>query len=300
MGSRPNPADEVVQEREAAREAAATVAAVQDDTESRYRLAEAFYTGPGAPRERRRYGQGELSFLRWEIDRGVLDPPGAEGGSPWWRAISDSLLRDKVEADLLAGALGGGPSSRTVDNWLGFIRAPSAGAWYRAHNASIVAGYLAHEVLAARELRVERFMINAVLIRLFYAHALVAAPRLALGVFGPLGRLLGDPRRRSIGLFLGLYNQFPEDYPPDGWSMDDVVAEHGRLAQLIDYGLIPSDMTTLYGFASAALNEPRIETLVSDGIPCYVWLAEERAAWLAGESRPLARAIARATGHPYR
>jgi hypothetical protein len=286
---------------QAARIAVPRVESVQGSTAARYRLAEAFYSGKGAPRERRRYGRGELSFLRWQIERGVLEPPSADGGgSPWWRAISDALLRDQVEADLLSDAPGGGASSRNVELWLDFIRAPSAGTWYRAHNASVVAGYLAHEALAARELLVERFMINVALIRALYAHALVAAPRLALGIFAPLGRLLGDPRRRSIGLFLNLHNQFPDPYPPRGWSMEDVVAEHGRLAQVIDLGLIPNDLTELYGFAAADLGEPRIKTLVSDGMPCYAWPAEERAPWLVGAARPLARAIARATGHPYR
>jgi hypothetical protein len=280
--------------------AAARIEEVQDSTESRYRLAEAFYKGTGASKELRRYGRAELRFLRWEIDRGVLDPPSADGGgSPWWRAISDTLLRDKAEAELLSDAPAGGSSSRNVERWREFIRAPSAVTWHRAHNASIVTGYFEHEELAAQELRVERYMLNAVLIRLFYAHALVAAPRLALGVFAPLGRLIGDPRRRSMGLFVGLHNQFPEPYPAHGWSMDDLVAAHGRLAQLIDLGLIPSDMTKLYGFAAQALDEPRITTLVSDGIPSYVWPAEERAPWLVGASRRLPRAIARATGHPY-
>jgi hypothetical protein len=281
--------------------AAARIEAVQDSPEARYRLAEAFYHGKGAPRERGPYGRGELSFLRWQIERGVLDPPTANGGgSPWWRAVSDTLLRHKIEADLLFDAPSGGTSSRSVELWLEFMGAPSAATWYRAHNASVVAGYLGHEALAVGELLVERFMINAALIRVMYAHALVAAPRLALGVFAPLGRFLGDPRRRSIGLFVDLHNQFPDPYPPHGWSMEDLLAAHGRLAQVIDYGLIPSELTELYGFAAAALGEPRITTLLSDGTPCYAWPAEERAPWLAGAARPLARAIARATGHPYR
>jgi hypothetical protein len=171
---------------------------------------------------------------------------------------------------------------------------------YVAHNASVVAGYLAHESLASRELLVERFMINAALIRAIYADALVAAPRLALGNFALLGRLLGDPTRRSIGLCLDLHNQFPDPYPACGWSMEDLLVGHGRLAQVIDLGLIPSDLTGLYGFAAAALCEPRIKTLVSNGTPCYGWPAADRAPWLVGATRPLARAIARATGHPYR
>jgi hypothetical protein len=280
--------------------AAARIEEVQASTESRYRLAEAFYLQGSANSQRRRYGRAELSFLRWEIDRGVLDPPSADGGgSPWWRAVSDTLLRDKVEAALLAGASAGVASSRNVELWREFIRAPSAATWHRAHHASIVTAYFEHEALAAQELRVERYMINVVLIRLFYAYALVAAPRLVLGVFAPLGRLVGDPRRRSMGLFLDLHNQFPDDYPAHGWSMDDLIAAHGRIAQLIDLGLIPWDMTKLYEFAATALDEPRITTLVSDGIPCYVWPAEERVPWLVGATRRLPRAIARATGHPY-
>ncbi len=83
--------------------------------------------------------------------------------------------------------------------------------------------------------------------------------------------------------------------------MEDLLAAHGRLAQIIDYGLIPSELTELYGFAADALDEPRITTLLSDGTPCYAWPAEEQAPWLAAAERgPLARAIARATGHPFR
>jgi hypothetical protein len=276
----------------------AKVDAVAASTEARYRLAADFYR---ARRERQRYGRAELSFLRWEIRRGVLDQPAPEGeGSPWWRAISDDLLRHQIEADLLAGGIPGAPTSRSVELWLEFTRAPSPAGWYRAHNSSVVAGYLAHEALAARELLVERFMINAALIRALYAHALVAAPRLALGIFAPLGRFLGDPRLRSVGMFLDLHNQFPDPYPPHGWSMQDLLARHGKLAQLIDYGLIPHEMTGLYRFAAADLGEPRVTTLAKDGTPCYVWPAEDRAPWLGGATRPLPRAIARATGHPYR
>jgi hypothetical protein len=283
-----------------ARTAAIRVNAVQASTESRYRLAREFYCAGDAAAERCRYGRAELSYLRWAIDRGVLDRPGAQaGGSPWWRAVSDELLRDKVEADLLADG-SGTASSRSVELWLEFIRAPSPGTWYRAHNASVVGGYLKHEPLAANELLVERFMMNVVLIRVVYAHVLAAAPGLALGRFARLGRVLGDPRGRSVGLFLDLHNQFPEVYPAAGWSIQDLLSRHGRLARVIDYGLIPSDLSALYGFAAAELGDPRITALISDGTPCYAWPAEERGPWLAGAASPLARAIARATGHPYR
>jgi hypothetical protein len=282
--------------------AAARVEAVCGSTDGRYRLAAEFYDGRRATGERRRYGVAELSFLRWEIHRGVLNEPTAERpGSAWWRALNDELLRDKVEADMLAGGSAGAPSSRNVELWLEFIRAPFPATWYRAHNASIVAGYLGHEPLAAGELCTEHFMMNVALVRVLYAHALAAAPRLALGPFAPLGRLLGDPRRRSVGRFLDLRNVFPHRYPLEGARLDDMIAAERPLARALDYGVIGSRLTELYEFAAGCLGEPRVATLVKDGTPRYSWPPEERAPWLGGTAWLPARAIALATGqrHPF-
>jgi hypothetical protein len=203
--------------------ARAKVDAVRDSTAARYRLAAEFYGGRHAGGERGRYQRAELSFLRWEIQRGVRAPGSKQPGSPWWRGVSDRLLGDKVEADLLCSGGADGPSSRTVELWVAFVRAPSAATWYRAHNASIVAGYLEHEPLAAAELSAERFMMNVALLRVLYAHALAASPRLALGPLAPLGQLLGDPRRGSVGLFLDLRNVFPESYPLDDWPLPKLI-----------------------------------------------------------------------------
>jgi hypothetical protein len=103
---------------------------------------------------------------------------GPTPGSPWWRAVNERLLRDTAEArGHLLGR--GGPVVRaSVAHSLEFARRPSVRAWYRAHNATIVHAYLDHRDLAEAESRVERFFINLVLIRVLYAHALVASPRL--------------------------------------------------------------------------------------------------------------------------
>ena len=62
--------------------------------------------------------------------------------------------------------------------WLEFVATPTPSHWYRAHNASIVAGYLEHEGLAEEESTPERFFMNVALARvLYYAHALLAPPR---------------------------------------------------------------------------------------------------------------------------
>ena len=51
--------------------------------------------------------------------------------------------------------------------------------------------------------------MNVALARVLYAHALAGAPRLALGRFAPLGRLLGDPRLGMAGAFLSLRRVLP-------------------------------------------------------------------------------------------
>jgi hypothetical protein len=72
-------------------------------------------------------------------------------GSLWWRAVNERLLRDGCESVALAGALNGEPSSKTVRLWMKFIAKPTGRNWYRAHNASIVGGYLEHKELAEAE-----------------------------------------------------------------------------------------------------------------------------------------------------
>jgi hypothetical protein len=101
-------------------------------------------------------------------------------------SIGERLLRDGCEAIALVGGRPGEPSSQAVRLWLAFIATPTPSDWHRAHNASIVAGYLDHERLAHAETAPERFFMNVALARALYAHGLVAAPRLALGRFAPL------------------------------------------------------------------------------------------------------------------
>jgi len=182
--------------------------------------------------------------------------------------------------------------------WLAFVDAPSAASWYRAHNASIVASYLEHELLAARELLAERFFLNVALLRVLYAHALAAAPTLALGRLAPLGKLFGDPRRGTVGLFLSIKRVFPDRYPLAGLSLDDMLASENRFLRSVDYGVIAARIDGLYAFAARALGEPRLEGLVRDGVPSYVWPNDVRAPWLESGRRLLPRLLAWATGVP--
>ena len=170
--------------------AAAQVAAVRDDPAARLALMSQVFRGPTgrAPRHLP-FRRAALSFMRWQAGRGVLDPLDASPpGSAWWRAVNECLLRDGCETVALLGGLGGEPSSPAVRLWLEFAARPTGRNWYRAHNASIVAAYLEHRDLAEAEGEPERFFMNVALLRVLYAHALGAAPRLALGRLAPLGR----------------------------------------------------------------------------------------------------------------
>jgi hypothetical protein len=192
--------------RDALAWAEAQVAASRDDPAARFALIERTYHGPTgrAPRHLP-FRRAALSFIHWQAQRGLLNPLEASPpGSLWWRAMNERLLRDGCEAVALVGGRSGEPSSQAVRLWLEFIARPTGGNWYRAHNASIVGGYLEHRPLAEAESAPERFFMNVALARVLYAHALVAAPRLALGRFAPLSRVLGDPRLGMAGTFLSL------------------------------------------------------------------------------------------------
>ena len=223
--------------RDALAWADAQVAAARDDPAARLALLARTYHGPTgrAPRHLP-FRRAALSFMRWQAHRGLLNPLDASpSGSVWWRAMNERLLRDGCEAIALVGSLSGDPSSQAVRLWLEFIATPTPSHWYRAHNASIVAGYLVHEGLAEEESVPERFFMNVALARVLYAHALVAAPRLALGRFAPLARVLGDPRLGIVGAFLSLRRVIPNYYPLEQ-DVEWYVADEQRLGRLLDYG----------------------------------------------------------------
>ena len=178
--------------------------------------------------------------------------------------------------------------------WLEFGARPTGRNWYRAHNASIVGGYLEHRRLADAESAPERFFINVALARVLYAHALVAAPRLALGRLAPLGRLLGDPRLGMAGVFLSLRRVLPNRYPLDR-DVERYIAEEQRLGRMLDYAVIVPRLQRLYEWSAEELAEPRLLELIRDGNPIYAWPFEERHVWRSRQMPLAARALARLT-----
>jgi hypothetical protein len=276
--------------------AEAEVAAVRDDPAGRLALLERTYHGPTgrAPRQLP-FRRAALSFMRWQANRGLLNPLDASPpGSRWWREVNERLLRDGCEAVALVGGLTGERSSRAMLLWLDFIARPTGRNWYRAHNASIVGAYLEYQALAEEESAPERFFMNVALGRVLYAHALNAAPRLALGRFAPLGRVVGDPRLGMAGAFLSLGRVLPDRYPLAS-DVDSYIAEENRLGRILDYAVIVPRLQRVYEWSAEELGEPRLRGFVRDGSPIYAWPFEERHVWRAPHMSFPARVLERLT-----
>jgi hypothetical protein len=272
------------------------VGAVRDDPAGRLELMSQVFRGPTgrAPRHLP-FRRAALSFMRWQSRRGVLNPLDASPpGSVWWRAVNERLLRDACETVALLGGLEGEPSSQAVRLWLEFAARPTGRNWYRAHNASITGGYLEHRALADAESAPERFFMNVALARVLYAHALVAAPRLALGRLAPLGRVLGDLRLGMAGAFLSLSRVLPNRYPLDR-DIERYIADEQRLGRMLDYAVIVPRLQRLYEWSAQELAEPHLLELVRDGSPIYAWPFEDRHVWRARQMPLAARVLARAT-----
>jgi hypothetical protein len=276
--------------------AEAQVAAARDSPEARFALVDRTYHGPTgrAPRHLP-FRRAALSFMRWQAQRGLLNPLQASPpGSVWWRAVNEHLLRDGCEAVALVGGRSGEPSSQTVRLWLEFVANPTGSNWYRAHNASVVAAYLEHQTLAEAESAPERFFMNVALVRVLFAHTLVAAPRLALGRFAPLSRVLGDPRLGMASVFLSLRRVLPNRYPL-ARDVESYIANEQRLGRLLDYAVIVPRLQRLYEWSAEELGEPRLLELFRDGSPIYAWPYEKRHVWRAPHMPFPARVLERVT-----
>jgi hypothetical protein len=279
-----------------ARDAERMVAEVRDDPAGRIRLAAHAH----AHRRYRPYRRAVVAFMRWQHARGVLNAPNDDDvpGSPWWRAVNEDLLRDTVEAKLLVQR-GGDPSRPAVARWVSFFTAPSARSWYLAHNASVVAGYLAHRPLASLEAAAERFFMNVVLVRVLYAHALVLDGDLALGRLSFLGPLIGHPRARSPQALLAMKRVLPDNYPIKETEIDELIEAEHRLGRIMDYGVIGTRIEALFASSARALDEPLLLNLVQDGAPVYAWPADQRQVWQSRSRRPL-RSLIEFLTHPRR
>ena len=270
------------------------VEAVREEPAKRLALLERTYHGPtGRAPHHLPFRRAAMAFMRWQLARGVLAPLHATpAGSPWWRAANERLLRDGCEAVARSGGRGGAPSSPAIQLWMSFVADPRGRTWYRAHNASIVSAYLENRDLAEQENAAERFFLNVVLLRVLYAHALVSAPRLALGPLAGIGPVLGDPRLAVTGVFLSLSRIVPDRYPLKR-DVHEYIAEENTFGRMLDYGIIQPRLQRLYEWSAEELGEPGVLGLVRDGSPVYAWPFENRDVWEPARPTRTVRALRR-------
>ena len=252
-------------------EAARRVAAVSDDPAARLKLREDWYAryGRGKPFDPLGFGTSEIGFMNWEVARGVLAGSVAPAGSPWWRKVNATLLYHAELAGLIFEAgLAHEVVAEETRAWLDYLEEPGSRLWYRAHNSSIVRGYLDSLPEARAESSNEQYFMNEVLYRLLYAEALVTG--LAMG---ELGEWAADPRLRAVDILVGIPALYPRHYP---LSAEDVVDIHhlsdslgDDLAKVLDQVLILPHLDKLYHVAAEFLEQPELEAAIRAGQPVY-------------------------------
>ena len=254
-----------------ARQAFQIVDGVKNDPEGRYQLRARFYDKYGFALDGGAgFGNSELAFLRWEIDRGVLAPlDGSRPGSRWWRDVNSSLMFDAELAALIyesGESLGAPPGAQ---RWLDYIQSPSEQAWYVAHNGSIVSGYLAQVAAARAELDGEQCFMNIVLYRVLYAEAMVAGA----SFLGRLGELLANPILPAVNIIVDVRDFYPRDYPLTRQDVRNLMGRGDSImdlaVRLFDDGLILPEATSVYDHAASSLRIPELLGLIRGGRPIY-------------------------------
>lgn len=260
---------------ETAQEVRAEVHGVADDPEGRYALRERFYDrfGHALRKDGTGLGSSELAFLRWEIERGVLNPLFAEKpGSPWWRAVNLDFI---LQAELAGKAWETQNTSRITDvqgrYWLRFFEQPSESTWYAAHNCSIVHGYSAHALLALQENETERHFLNEVLYRVLYAQAMASGADISR--FGKIGQILANPRLPSVDILVSLPDFYPRHYPLEPSDIHKVW-HHGLDldalgARILDNRLILPHIGRMYAWAAHTLNADFLTAWIENHRPVY-------------------------------
>ncbi len=257
------------------KEIRATVAALADDPEGRYAIREKFYHryGDVFTEHGKGLGNSELAFLRWEIERGVLNPLDhpTHPGSPWWRAVNLDFI---LQAELAAGAFEekmqpeqfAGP----IRTWLDYLYHQRPARWYRAHNHSIVSGYLSRIEEAKSEHPAEQYFVNEVLYRVLFAEAMAQGEHLA---FGKLGKILANPRLISVDILVHLPSFYPRHYPLTAEDIRQVRHQGHNIREIgvliLDDLIILPKLSRLYAWASNWLEVHELSTWVSNDTPIY-------------------------------
>jgi len=251
---------------------------VENDPEARLRFARRFYL-EDKEGKRHNFGDSERAFMQWEARRGVLNPltgPLADPpGSPWWRAVNGHLLIDAQEAFLRNQEHVEGDIPPGVAAWMRFVDEPTAANWYRAHNTSIVRGYLAHAALAREENGWEQKLMNIVLYRVLFTQAVVDRQPWALGILIHVVGGIFDPRAGLVSRVVHNRSLYPQSYPLDEQDKQRLERRINHFDDLlgaaVDIVFIRSRLDRLFTYMAEDLNVPELRDLCPGLLPSYPW-----------------------------
>ncbi len=243
---------------------------VSGDPHKRLELRKAFYKecGHGSSIVPFGYGESEIAFLEWEIRRGVLD----KTGSPWWKSVNSMFIFYSTWAWILSGKgrelIPGQELPVPVFLWLNYIKKPGSAAWYRAHNSSIISGYLNNKINALQENRFEQKFMNIVLYRVLFAQAMTEGAE-----FSELGKILADPELPAVQAITGLPEFYPEVYPLKESDYSEITGKGYNPVEagvrFLDDILIHPELTDLYRNAAVWDMNPDVMKMINNGQPCY-------------------------------
>ncbi|MGY3794615.1 hypothetical protein [uncultured Aquimarina sp.] len=245
---------------------------VSDNPQGRYQLRYEFYQKYGHPiiKGKEGLGNSELAFIKWEINRGTLNPiDGKPSGSPWWRAVNSHFLYLATLAQLIK------ESGDTFEDlpvpvtfWLDYIQTPNECTWYRAHNSSIISGYKEADEIAFQENIYEQYFVNIVLYRLLYAQSMVEGVS-----FGILGKIFGNPRGCAVSLITDIEAFYPSHYPLSREDIKYVTHKahnfFGIVETIFDKIFILPHLDELYEEAAQWNNSPIVTKFIENGKPIY-------------------------------
>lgn len=252
------------------------VQGVSNFPDARLALRKNFYKKYGKPEPFSPYGYGdsELAFMQWEKKRGVLNPMDVEGippGSPWWREVNSHFLFLSTYAQLIYESKEIPPHSLEppVRFWIDFIRKPEAATWYRAHNSSIIAGYVHCESIAPQETLAEQIFMNIVLYRVIFAQAMVERDTL----LDDLGAVMANPEFEAVKLITSIEDFYPDQYPLTQKDIKEILGRGHSLGdttvRILDNGIILPRLEEFYNHAVIWDESPELMNYIHKGKPYY-------------------------------
>ncbi len=245
---------------------------VSNDPQGRYHLRYEFYKkyGDHFIKGKKGLGNSELAFIDWEIKRGTLNALNDHySGSPWWRAVNSHFLYLGTLAQLIK------ESGQTfldlpvpVIFWLAYMDKPNERSWYRAHNSSIISGYMEADSLAFHENIYEQYLMNIVFYRLLYAQSMVEGVS-----FGILGKLFANPRGCAVSIITDIEAFYPSNYPLSKQDIKYVMHNAhnlmGVIEDVFDKVFILPHLNELYIKASKWNNFPMVLKFITNNKPIY-------------------------------